>query len=905
MSIDATFRTYVPTENVEEVLSSFAELLRQPGAAEQLLTTIELPSGATVSIPGEDSGLGQLSPNNRDVTIWHRADDVTSVPQDTYDTERLGAADWYRIDVTLDIRTDTRFTELSLSSNFSDSAMLLSLPEVFSRLADAATVAEAAFSTIECESPPDLIEDGRGQLLSISFREFSDDDGTVRIDDWVDAVVTWQTGDRDDGFDADRDFAEHTVGDKDGSPVKATSGDIRFLVKARYLLWLEAVRAGIPPDQTPDLMLSRDKTLPPRFRELFEKLVTERVEVKYQANHELRDSPDETRQTAEHDVAGVLRNDVAVPPDSKTLPAVLPDSTKFELQPTCTADATFVTKASILHDKTWSTAQGLHQSGQRVAALFELVVGLVEPTRLLTFCAETDERACLQSSLTSAREEACRLLRPAFRAGLLEAAEDEDWFRVYDYIWPLKVLSTRWTEEDSQWQHQHSEAIERLRRLVGSGKLSPREVAIKRQSNVLDSRRSFLSDYERAEQKLQQRPLQQSEPERSDPVSSRMRFLDQDELQDISQFTIVQPYLTLYSTTSPWIFTPDSRNIVAYDSLANELVLLDLEQGDVKKRYDVRRNEGALAVSPDGQLIADSCTSPHVVVRSREEPEHACPLLVKDQSPPISFTADSQFLVTAANHRDGWHGAFIGQRSDWTEVARISGHRGEIINAVCSPTDALLATQSDLGTTRLWSIPDGRLLATLSRHCDGPRSRNVMPMAFSPDGTLLATSTLSGDVNLWNVPDGEWRSRFTGHSKHGLSLCWTRDSQRLIVVWDDGIHVWNTDRPEFEFGAAISEKVYDSTGKSIACGDLKDIAPSVPRIGRLQFATISSDGTKVAAVAKTTRSTCLIGVWDVSDSVRLTMLIPEEKIIDIRFSPDGRLLGLVTCDDEIKLCHIP
>ena len=193
MGIDAEFVAYLPIENLEHAFSLFSPMLHHPGSEEQPFTEIDLPGGKRISIPGSDCEYLPVEyfPCARSLTIWQLVEEITSMESDCYDIEHIDGNDWHSIEVTMHMETDRRCAALRLSSNDTDAALLMSLPEVYTRLVDAAEAADAAFCTIASESPPMFITDGDAKSISIDRKKLLKR-GEVQIDAWVDAVLTWR-----------------------------------------------------------------------------------------------------------------------------------------------------------------------------------------------------------------------------------------------------------------------------------------------------------------------------------------------------------------------------------------------------------------------------------------------------------------------------------------------------------------------------------------------------------------------------------------------------------------------------------------------------------------------------------------------------------------------------------------
>jgi WD40 repeat protein len=80
----------------------------------------------------------------------------------------------------------------------------------------------------------------------------------------------------------------------------------------------------------------------------------------------------------------------------------------------------------------------------------------------------------------------------------------------------------------------------------------------------------------------------------------------------------------------------------------------------------------------------------------------------------------------------------------------LTGHTDYVRAVAISPDGRLLASGSDDRAIKLWSLPDGALLKTLAGHTD-----YVYAVAISPDGRLLASGSGDKTVKLWSLPEGK------------------------------------------------------------------------------------------------------------------------------------------------------
>ncbi len=79
-------------------------------------------------------------------------------------------------------------------------------------------------------------------------------------------------------------------------------------------------------------------------------------------------------------------------------------------------------------------------------------------------------------------------------------------------------------------------------------------------------------------------------------------------------------------------------------------------------------------------------------------------------------------------------------------MARLQGHKDNILSVAFSPDGKHLASGSNDQTVKLWSIESKTEINTLKGHTD-----YVSSVAFSRDGKYLASGSNDMTVKLWNI----------------------------------------------------------------------------------------------------------------------------------------------------------
>jgi WD40 repeat protein len=103
----------------------------------------------------------------------------------------------------------------------------------------------------------------------------------------------------------------------------------------------------------------------------------------------------------------------------------------------------------------------------------------------------------------------------------------------------------------------------------------------------------------------------------------------------------------------------------------------------------------------------------------------------------------------------------------------------------------MLATVDNNGPAFLWSVPAGKLLATLSysQFAEG------LSLAFSPDGKTLAVSDDSG-IRLWNIATRKITETLTDGPQRSLgvaAVAFSPDGKTLVTADRNGYaYLWHT-----------------------------------------------------------------------------------------------------------------
>ncbi len=216
-----------------------------------------------------------------------------------------------------------------------------------------------------------------------------------------------------------------------------------------------------------------------------------------------------------------------------------------------------------------------------------------------------------------------------------------------------------------------------------------------------------------------------------------------------------------------------------------------------------------------------------------------------------------------------------------------------------SPDSRFLATASVDGAVKIWRLPDGKLVRSLS-HDSGLTS-----LAFAPDGSLLAGGGYDGTVVLWPLAEKSPARTLKGHTGTVWTVAFAKDGRLASGGEDKTIRIWNpsdgaTLRKLQGHSLNVWSVSFSPDGAALASGSF-DHAVKVWRIetGAL-VRTLRGHTQAVVAVAFSPDGDTLasggddsaIRLWSARDGRLIRVLTGRsEHVYSVAFSPDGRWLA--------------
>jgi len=378
-------------------------------------------------------------------------------------------------------------------------------------------------------------------------------------------------------------------------------------------------------------------------------------------------------------------------------------------------------------------------------------------------------------------------------------------------------------------------------------------------------------------------------------------------LWDTSSFNVILPEMSHEKAVDIIEFSHDGK-LIASGSLDHSIVLWDVETKKSLLTLEGHK-ERILTIkySPGDHLLYSGSEDDTIKVWTLENGELFDSINIHTADvEQLVLSADGKILVSATSN---------GELSAWQRQGLVypissnpTAHIGRIVSLHFINKESSLLSIGEDGYIRIWDS-----VWEPERAFETPEKESLMfrawawSVSFSDNGRLMAAPILADEINLFAIPSGSIIQYFHGIGSETTDVVISPDGKVTAAALDYNIFLFNAengDRSIFTIDELITQIAF-VPGKQLISAATWDSSIymwkysngieeilKVKAPDRLSSLAVSQDGNYIAG-----GSLGIVYIWSTVDGEMVKTLFPvitKEWIQHLAFSPDGKLLSIVT-----------